>query len=206
MGKAESELPRQAERENNGAIRAPLDDGVWISAALSTLAEKGIDGLRIETLSRALGVTKGSFYWRFKDRDDLLVTMLDGWRRRATLDVIAAIEERGRTAQQRLHELIRFPFTSPRSEHGANVELSIRLWARTDARAHKALNEVDELRLRYIASLFGELGFSEIEAAARASLAYSFMRVGSTLKSVRADMALLVACIDVLEQTGGRIT
>ncbi len=60
---------------------ARIDGNAWIQAALSILAERGISGVRVETLAKQLGVTKGSFYWHFKDRDALFDALLDSWRR-----------------------------------------------------------------------------------------------------------------------------
>jgi AcrR family transcriptional regulator len=51
---------------------ARLDSANRVQAALDIVAEKGVDGVRVEVLAKQLGVTKGSSYWHFKDRDALL--------------------------------------------------------------------------------------------------------------------------------------
>lgn len=51
----------------------------WEQAALQMLAERGVEGLAIEPLARRLGVTKGSFYWHFSDRMELLKSALATW-------------------------------------------------------------------------------------------------------------------------------
>ena len=51
----------------------------WIDAAWNTLGEAGVDGVRVEALARSLGVTKGSFYWHFKNRQDLIDALYDRW-------------------------------------------------------------------------------------------------------------------------------
>ena len=61
-------------------------------AALEVIALRGIEGLSVEGLARQLGVTKGSFYWHFADRAQLIATTLLIWEKRATLDVIAQLE------------------------------------------------------------------------------------------------------------------
>ena len=63
---AKSEAPRQQ-----------LGRATWIKAALDILAGKGLDGIRVEVLAKRLKVTKGSFYWHFKDRRDLLDAVLE---------------------------------------------------------------------------------------------------------------------------------
>ncbi len=157
-----------------------LDSAAWTRAALEALGSHGIDGVRIEILAKQLGVTKGSFYWHFENRDALLAAMLADWRRRATLAIIDRIEAQDETALNRLRLLMCVPFQI-KADGGAQVELSIRLWARSDKRARSALHEVDELRLRYIARLFEQIGFAPDKAHARAILAYAFQRVATSL-------------------------
>ena len=51
----------------------------WITGAWEMLGDAGLDGVRVEPLARRLGVTKGSFYWHFRDRQELLDVLLDLW-------------------------------------------------------------------------------------------------------------------------------
>ncbi|ARU15006.1 TetR/AcrR family transcriptional regulator [Croceicoccus marinus] len=172
-----------------------IDD--WTEAALKALAVNGIDGVRVEILAKSLGVTKGSFYWHFKDRDALHKAMLDHWRRRSTLSLIERLDSSDQTPKIRLRRLLRVPFTASRSRSAADVELAIRMWGRRDRRAQDALEEVDSLRLRYIAGLLEACGFSRDMAEERAVLAYCYMRVGATL--IEADATdLLERCETLL--------
>jgi AcrR family transcriptional regulator len=176
---------------------ARLDVGVWTKAALALLATHGIDGVRVEVLATSLGVTKGSFYWHFKDRDALHAAMLTQWRRQATLELIERLDRGVATPEARLRRLLRLPVIGERSAFAADIELAVRLWGRRDERARAALKEVDELRLHYIAQLLENSGVSGREAQARAVIAYSYMRVAATL--VRpGDSALLDLCEDIL--------
>ena len=70
------------------APRAALDREAWIEAAIGTLAEHGVAGVRVESLAKSLGVTKGSFYWHFRDRPDLLAAVLDFWKQGRISDII----------------------------------------------------------------------------------------------------------------------
>jgi AcrR family transcriptional regulator len=58
---------------------SPLQPDDWIRAAFARLSTEGIESVRIELLARDLGVSKGSFYWHFQDREELLAKMLDRW-------------------------------------------------------------------------------------------------------------------------------
>jgi len=190
-------------RTSGLALAAParetrrLDGAAWVEEALTILAEQGIDGVRVEILAKRLGVTKGSFYWHFKDRDALLETLLDTWRRQATLRIISRLDSAGQSAVARLRHLLHLPFQGSRSERGANVELSIRLWSRRDVRARNALAEVDQLRLQYITGLLTDCGCTARDAKARAVLAYAFIRVGTTLIEA-ADQVTLDATLSFL--------
>jgi len=170
-----------------------LDSAAWTRAGLEVLGKQGIDGVRVEVLAKQLGVTKGSFYWHFENRDALLAAMLSDWRRRATLAIIDRIEAQDDSAQNRLRLLMQVPFQI-RADGGAQVELSIRLWARRDPRARSALTEVDELRLRYIARLLREIGFTAERAEARAICAYAFQRVATSLIAT-GDSTAIERCI-----------
>jgi AcrR family transcriptional regulator len=174
-----------------------LDATAWVDAALLELNANGIDRVRVEVLAKQLGVTKGSFYWHFKDRDALLAAMLEQWRRRATLLLIERLDRQGAPPDRRLRELLRLPLQKERSAQAAEIELAIRLWGRTDARARAALEEVDELRLRYIGQLLVQSGTPPDLARARAILAYSYLRVASTLIPAEAS-ALMEQCEDLL--------
>lgn len=174
-----------------------LDADVWADAALAALAVGGIESVRVAVLAEALGVTKGSFYWHFKDRDALLAKMLERWRRRATLGLIERLDAAGAGAEDRLRKLLRLPIKGKKSAFGAQVELAIRLWARSDARAAAALAEVDEIRLSYIAKLLVEIGAPALEARARAVLAYSYLRVAASLIAADAS-AMMQRCENLI--------
>lgn len=179
------------------AESARLEAKNWTRAGLEVLAERGPEGVKVEALARRLGVTKGSFYWHFKDRDALLEAMLADWRRRATLAIIDRFERVSGDAATRLVHLLRLPTTDKSSEWGADMELAIRLWGRRDPRARAALEEVDQVRLRYIGGLLSEAGAPPAEVPARAILAYSYMRVFASLID-REDEGLMARCEAVL--------
>jgi AcrR family transcriptional regulator len=161
--------------------RARIDTRTWTEAALEALAEQGIDGVRVELLAKRLGITKGSFYWHFADRGALFEAMLEEWRRDTTLDIIVGVERADESCSVRLRKLLRLPLAGRKSEHAANVELSIRVWARRYPKAQAVLEEIDQLRLRYLSGLLEGCGVNREEATARAVLAYAYMRVATTL-------------------------
>ncbi len=148
-----------------------LDASAWVEAAFDALAEGGIDAVRVDPLAKRLGVTRGSFYWHFKDRDALHQAMLRRWRERANYSVFDRIEGSAASARERLERLLALPYSSPRSARGAAIELAIRLWARRDKMAAKAVRHIDRVRLDYFEMLLREHGVQN--ARGRAYLFYA---------------------------------
>jgi AcrR family transcriptional regulator len=88
---------RSAERVSKRVRRTAID---WQEAMLDALAEEGPAGIDIERLARRLGVTKGSFYWHFVNREELIDAALQRWEQ---LDsVIAASLNSGSDAHAAL--------------------------------------------------------------------------------------------------------
>lgn len=174
-----------------------MNEGDWIRAAREALARGGIHAVRVERLATQLKISRGSFYWHFEDRDDLLFRVLEDWRQTSTLAIIERLETAGQSPQERLHSLLQIAFRRTPDDPVLATELAIRQWARTDERARRALNEVDRLRLRYFARLFEEMGFDPEPARTRAMLANSFMRVAPSFPDIRgeADFAQAVALL-----------
>jgi AcrR family transcriptional regulator len=154
--------------------RSTLTPEAWIDAATALLVDQGVDAVRVDALAKALEVTRGSFYWHFKDREALLVAMLNAWRQAATEQVIRRFEGQSADPLALIGELISLPFRGRSAERAARVELAIRAWARGDALARQAVDEVDERRLSYIAQCFSALGFGFAEARARAFILYGY--------------------------------
>lgn len=147
--------------------------GAWIDAALQALAAGGPDAVRVEALAASLGVSKGGFYWHFKDRPALLDEMLGTWEKAAVDDVIARIESGPGDARAKLQELFDL---SPSADFA--VELALRDWARRDRDVASRLRRVDARRLSWLRSLFGEFCGDDNDVEARSTLAYSLL-IGS---------------------------
>jgi AcrR family transcriptional regulator len=144
-----------------------------VDAGLKALAEGGPDAVRVESLAASLGVSKGGFYWHFKDRRALFGEMLDSWEKSVAEDVIAQIESRPAPARDKLQQLFAL---APSVDFA--VELAIRDWARRDGDVAARMRRIDNRRMEYLRSLFGQLGLDEEKAEARAMLAFSLF-IGS---------------------------
>jgi AcrR family transcriptional regulator len=131
----------------------------WIDEGLRALAGGGPDAVRIDVLARAIGVSRGGFYWYFADRGALLAELLDAWERTALTEVIARVEAEGGDARARLWRL--FDLASVARDL-LPIDLAVRDWARRDPAVAGRLRRVDNARMAYLRTLFG--GFVEDEA------------------------------------------
>lgn len=156
-------------------MSAEIDTQAWVEAGLKELASSGVGGVRVEVLAQRLGVTKGGFYRRFKDRRALLNAVLDEWAR-GRISAIKRVREQteGQSPSERLSSVARH-YTERLSVHGMAIELAIRQWARTDSAAAAACTSVDDARLKVAGQLYRDLGFSSAESRERAILLYSFL-------------------------------
>ncbi len=172
--------PRRRTEGRADAPRASLTPDSWIDAATEVLVDRGIDHVRVDVLATQLGVTRGSFYWHFRDREDLLRRVLQAWRERATEQLTARLEQAATDPREQLRDVISLPVRGRAAARAARIELAIRAWARRDAMARQAVDEADASRIGYVAQVFSALGFPIAEARARAFLLYAYV-VGESL-------------------------
>lgn len=156
--------------EKNAAARLGRDD--WVRAAYLMLGDGGTSALRVERLASHLGVTKGSFYWHFKDRADLLDALRKRWTEQL---VIGRVEEAGGPPDEKIRNLLDIVVRSQRQHRGGSLELAMRSWARRDPETAKVVEAVDQARVDYTARLFRELGLPPGEAEARSFMLYAYI-------------------------------
>jgi AcrR family transcriptional regulator len=166
----------------------------WIEEGLQALTGGGPDAVRIESVARALGVTKGGFYGYFNDRRALLEEMLDTWERRVIDEVIERVEGEGGDARTRLRRL--FALTSSSASEVLKIELAIRDWARRDKSVAKRLKRVDNRRMEYMRALFADFCRDGDEVETRCLLAFSLF-IGSPFITADHDGR---SRVDVVEQ------
>ncbi len=170
------------------ADRTSLTPQAWTDAATEVLVDQGIDHVRVDVLAKQLQVTRGSFYWHFRDREELLRSVLRAWREAATVQLTARLESAHTEARQQLRDVLSLPLRGRSAVRAARIELAIRAWARRDELARHAVDEADASRIGYIAQVFSSLGFGVVEARSRAFLLYAFV-VGESLMANQGSAA-----------------
>jgi AcrR family transcriptional regulator len=142
----------------------------WVDQGLRALAIGGPDAVRIEPLARALGVTRGGFYWHFDDRAALLSELLDAWERGSVDEVIERVESDGGDARAKLRRLSALAGSS---DEPLRIDLAVRDWARRDETVVARLRRVDNRRMDYLRSLFAEFCRDADDVEARCLVFYS---------------------------------
>ena len=142
----------------------------WLEKALIVLSKNGQAGLRIQGLCEALGVSRGSFYWHFKDRNDFIQKLLGYWYEEHAA-APTTFGRDGGSANERLARLIRLVHDRDMTRH----DLTIRSLAAFDPQVAKWVRKAVRFRLAFIQSLFVEMGFTENEVRIRAKVCLAYM-------------------------------
>ncbi|MDX6232578.1 MAG: hypothetical protein QOH68_1562 [Nocardioidaceae bacterium] len=152
--------------------RTSLTAEDWSAAALAALERNGLAAIAVEPIAKTLGATKGSFYWHFSGRDDLIAAALELWERRDTDGVIATVD-RAADGADRLRLLLRIVFMAVVETPGAGA-IELALQPHADHRlVAPVLARVTERRMSTLEALFAEQGLSKAQARDRALLAYT---------------------------------
>jgi AcrR family transcriptional regulator len=138
----------------------------WLDLGLKTLASQGFTALKAEPLAKAMGVSRGSFYWHFKDIGAYRAAILKHWREVAAEQVIANLEASSKDDNPLLL-LLRRTFSGRLA-----LENAVRTWATLDPLARAAVQATERRRLSYVQKLFERSGAAPDVARSRAQIFY----------------------------------
>ncbi|MCC6695540.1 MAG: TetR/AcrR family transcriptional regulator [Candidatus Hydrogenedentes bacterium] len=117
----------------------------WLAAGLDLLDQSGPGGLTLEALTARVGLTKGSFYHHFGDRDGFVAALLQHWEQEMTFKLIEQAD-RSRTTREKQRELTH----QTMAFHGSHVELQLRAWAMNSPLVRASVERVDRARYEYL--------------------------------------------------------
>jgi len=168
----------------------------WLSAGLEALRKGGVGAVRVERLAGDVGVTKGSFYWHFRDRGALLDALLEFWSREMTDAEFERIQTlRGGLAARLL------ALAEDVLEKGmGRYDPAIRAWGRSDRKVAAAVAQVDRRRVRALTGFFEEGGFGAAEARTRARLFYTFLLGEPQVRSPAREASELERMVKILSE------
>jgi AcrR family transcriptional regulator len=138
----------------------------WLDQGLKALARNGFTALKADPLAKAMGVSRGSFYWHFADVGAFHAALLKHWHEVAAEQIIAEVEAAA-PGDRALELLLRRVFGERLTLEGA-----VRTWASIDPAARAAVQAIDRRRLDYIEHLLRQAGLSADLACARAQILY----------------------------------
>ncbi len=166
-----------------GNVKVTRQD--WVNAAMQVLISDGVERVKVLALADRLSVSRSSFYWYFKDRNDLLAGLLEDWEQSNTAALVAQAEAPAQTITEACCNVF-CCFVNPKLFDIA-LDFTIRDWARRDARVRAALDASDARRLDALQAMFRRYGYEGTDALVRARTLY-YMQIGYTDADLREPM------------------
>jgi AcrR family transcriptional regulator len=168
-------------RKKKGAEPDTISRERWLDVARSVLIREGISGVKVNRLAKKLGVTRGGFYWRFKNLADLQDALVEDWRASNTVPFLAALNGPGDPP----HRLkAGFRLWVEEKDFDPSYDAAVRAWARVSRKVASAVHAIDDQRIDALKSLFVDSGYGEDESFIRARITY-FHQVGYYAMGVR---------------------
>ncbi len=152
----------------NNSKKKSLNPADWEVATLEVIAHQGVSAVAVENIAKELGVTKGSFYWHFSNRKDLIIAALKRWQK----DDKAVIKEKIWSIPD-AHERLKAWFLLSAQPLQSHLIYATLLADRQHEFVAKVLKEVTFERLSYLQQSFQGIGYDEARAKQQALLSYS---------------------------------
>ena len=174
-----------------GHVKVTRDD--WLNAARDVLVTEGVAQVKILPLGTRLGVSRSSFYWYFKNREDLLSALLAEWEDRNTARLVAQCTAPSANITEALCNFFRCFVDA--SQFDTGLDFAVREWARRDKALRARVDEADQARLRAVARMYERHGYTASDADTRARILY-YMQLGYHALEVQEPMALRMSRVE----------
>ena len=188
MTPAEPLATTEARAGPPGNVKATRQD--WLDRALSVLAIEGVARVTVLNLSERLGVSRSSFYWYFKNRDDLFDALLARWEALNTRSIVTMAHAPAASINEAVCNIFRCwvnpEIFSPR------LDFAVREWARRSAKVREALDRSDSERTSAVKQMFERFGYGSRDASVRARVLY-YTQIGYYALDIREPMEARLA-------------
>lgn len=174
----------------SGHVKVTRED--WLTMARDTLVHHGAGEVKILSLSERMGVSRSSFYWYFRNRDDLLSALLEEWEARNTTVIAKHCARPTGTIAEAVCNFFRCFLDPALFDQG--LDFAVREWARRDETLRTRVDAADAVRIEAVTAMFARHGYSAADADARARILY-FMQLGYHALDVREPIELRVSRI-----------
>ena len=151
-----------------GNVKVTRQD--WLNVAKDILISDGIEQVKILPMSERLGVSRSSFYWYFKTRQDLLDALLDHWQETNTAALVAKASAPSKSITDAVNQV--FHCVVNAQIFSIPFDFAVRDWARRSDKVRAVLHASEETRIAAIQAMFQRFDYPEIEALTRARILY----------------------------------
>ncbi|AFQ50347.1 TetR/AcrR family transcriptional regulator [Burkholderia cepacia] len=149
-------------------IRGSAD--TWLDAATESLLEGGVEFVRILPLAKKLNLSRTSFYWFFRDREELLATLLARWKAKNTDNWLARTEAYADTISEAVLNVFDCWFDDAIFDN--RYEAAIRSWGQQAPEIATELADADAKRIAALTAMFERFDYAPVEAQVRARTMY----------------------------------
>lgn len=173
-----------------GNVKVTRED--WLRVAKAVLVSDGVERVKVLGLADRMGVSRSSFYWYFKSRQDLLDALLADWQSTNTAAIIHQSELPAATitgAVCNVHRCVANP-----GLFDTALDFAVRDWARRSAKVRQILDQSDMRRIAALAAMFERFDYSVVEALTRARVLY-YMQLGYDLADLNETMEQRLAMV-----------
>ncbi|UWR92868.1 TetR/AcrR family transcriptional regulator [Phaeobacter inhibens] len=147
----------------------------WLNVAMDVLITDGVEQVKVLALAERMGVSRSSFYWYFKSRQDLLDALLTGWEQTNTIGIIGQAEAEAGTIAAAVLNVFRC--TANPQLFNTALDFAVRDWARRSGHVRNILDMSDARRIDALTAMFRRYDYAERDAETRAKVLY-YMQLG----------------------------
>lgn len=156
-----------------GNVKVTRDD--WLNVAMDVLITDGVEQVKVLALAERMHVSRSSFYWYFKSRQDLLDALLKTWEQTNTAAMVARAEAPAVAITGAVLNV--FHCIANPALFNTALDFAVRDWARRSGKVRNLLDRSDARRVEALTQMFVRYGYPELEATTRAKVLY-YMQLG----------------------------
>ena len=159
----------------------------WLEAAYTSLLESGVDSVKILPLAKRLNLSRTSFYWFFKDREELLSGLVARWRDKNTGGIVKQSEAYAESLAEAMLNV--FDCWLNKELFDSQFEFAVRSWALQAPDILEEVHRADQIRVEALRRMFMRFGYEEGPADVRARTTY-LVQIGYISMQASEDIAL----------------
>lgn len=160
---------------------------LWLQAAQDALLEGGVESVKIQVLAKNLSLSRASFYWFFKDREELLDALLAQWRNKNTGNIVKRANSYADSLAEAILNVCDCWFDQDLFD--SRFEFAIRSWALQSPKILAEVQEADTARIAALTAMFERFGHTPSAAAVRARTIY-LVQIGYISMQTKEDVRL----------------